>query len=156
LDVGRFPLFFVNPNARFPPMNSTDWIKRKSATTLHPAQVQNTLESLAENWPADAPTLRDLLEQFPLGENSLLHLLSVSSICAARLVLHPNILLWISRPEICSEPRSHRAMLTDLQRIGEGSTFSASFEALRYYAAGAAARTRSSPFSRSVNSGAGN
>ncbi len=40
-------------------MNSTDWIQEKSADTLHPAQVQNTLERLAENWPADALRLRD-------------------------------------------------------------------------------------------------
>lgn len=114
-------------------MTGINWIRQKAAGTLHPAQVQNTLERISENWPADAPTLRDLLEQFPLGENSLLHLLSVSSICAARLVRHPDILLWVSQPEICSAPRSHRAMLTDLQRTGEGSTFSASFAALRFW-----------------------
>ncbi|HEX8490585.1 MAG TPA: hypothetical protein VF626_06175, partial [Chthoniobacterales bacterium] len=115
------------------PMNSTDWIQKKSAGTLHPAQVQNTLERLAESWPADVPPLRELLEQFPLGEAPLLHLLSVSSICAARLVRHPDILLWISKPEVCSVPRSHRAMLTDLQRTGEGSTFSGNFGALRFW-----------------------
>lgn len=114
-------------------MNSTDWIKKKSAETLHPAQVQNTLERIAETWPPDAAPLRSLLEQFPLGEGSLLHLISVSSICAARLVRHPDILLWLSRPEICSEPRGHHAMLIDLQRIGEGSAFSGKFEALRFW-----------------------
>jgi glutamate-ammonia-ligase adenylyltransferase len=114
-------------------MNSTDWIQKKSAETLHPAQVQNTLESLAATWPADAPPLRDLLEQFALGEAALLHLLSVSSICAARLVRHPDILLWLSTPEICAEPRGHRAMLTDLQRTAEGSAFSGKFEALRFW-----------------------
>jgi len=110
-----------------------DWIQKKSADTLHPAQVQNTLERLAESWPADAPPLCDLLENFPLGEAALLHLLSVSSICAARLVRHPDILLWVSNPEICAAPRSHRTMLTDLQRTGEGSTFSGNFGALRFW-----------------------
>lgn len=110
-----------------------DWIEKKSVETLHPAQVQNTLERLAESWPAEAPPLRDLLERFPLGETALLHLLSVSSICAARLVRHPEILLWISQPDICSAPRGHRAMLTDLQRTGEGSTFSGNFGALRFW-----------------------
>src|SRR5688572_22472879 len=114
-------------------MNSTDWIEKKSEDTLHPAQVQNTLERLAGNWPANAPPLRDLLETFPLGEAALLHLLSVSSICAARLVRHPDILLWISNPQICSAPRSHRAMLTELQRAGAGSTFSGNFGALRFW-----------------------
>lgn len=114
-------------------MSPTDWIQKKSEGTLHPAQVQNTLERLAETWPADAPPLRNLLENFPLGEAALLHLLSVSSICAARLLRHPDILLWVSDPQICSAPRSHRAMLTDLQRTGEGSTFSGNFGALRFW-----------------------
>ena len=35
-------------------MNSTDWIQNKSADTLYPAQVQNTLERLAGSWPTDA------------------------------------------------------------------------------------------------------
>jgi glutamate-ammonia-ligase adenylyltransferase len=114
-------------------MSPIDWIQKKSADTLHPAQVQNTLERLAESWPADAPPLRDLVERFPLGEAALLHLLSVSSICAARLVRHPGTLSWIADPGICSEPRSHRAMLTDLQRTGESSTFSGNFGALRFW-----------------------
>lgn len=114
-------------------MNSTDWIQQKSTEALHPAQVQNTLERLAESWPTAAPPLRSVVQEFPLGEAALLHLLSVSSICAARLVLHPDILLWVSNPEICSAPRSHRAMLTDLQRTGEGSTFSGNFGPLRFW-----------------------
>lgn len=114
-------------------MNSTNWIQKKSAATLNPAQTQNTLERLAESWPAGALPLPSLLEQFPLGEDSLLHLISVSSVCAARLVRHPDILPWLARPEICGAPRSHRAMLTDLQRIGADSTFSADFHALRFW-----------------------
>jgi glutamate-ammonia-ligase adenylyltransferase len=114
-------------------MNSTDWIQHKAANTLHPAQVQSTLERIAEAWPADAPPLLDLLERFPLGEASLLHLLSVSSVCAARLMRHPDILTWLSNPEICSARRSHLAMLTDLQRAGESSTFSGNFGALRFW-----------------------
>ena len=60
-------------------MNSTDWITKKSADTLDPAQVQNTLEGIANSWPAEAKPLRELIEQFPLGESALLHLISVSS-----------------------------------------------------------------------------
>ncbi len=109
------------------------WIRGKAAETLHPAQVENTLERVSESWLGDASPLRDLIEQFPLGEASLLHLLSVSSICAAQLARHPDILVWLSDPKICSEPRSHRSMLTDLQKIGEGSTFSGNFGALRFW-----------------------
>ena len=64
----------------------SDWIQTTAAGTLNPAQVQNTLEQMRGSWPGDAPPLRDLIGQFPLGEASLLHLISVSSICAARLV----------------------------------------------------------------------
>ncbi|HEV2840210.1 MAG TPA: bifunctional [glutamate--ammonia ligase]-adenylyl-L-tyrosine phosphorylase/[glutamate--ammonia-ligase] adenylyltransferase [Chthoniobacterales bacterium] len=109
------------------------WIRAKAAGTLHPAQVENTLGGVSQGWPGEAPPLLDLIEQFPLGEASLLHLLSVSSICAAQLARHPNILLWLSDPKICSEPRSHRSMLTNLQKTGEGSTFSGNFGALRFW-----------------------
>ena len=90
------------------------WIQTKAAGTLNPAQVENTLERMCGSWPGDAPPLPDLIGQFPLGEASLLHLISVSSICAARLVRHPEILLWLRRPEICSAPRAYGEMLADL------------------------------------------
>ena len=85
------------------------------------------------DWPVEQTPLRDLLEQFPLGEAALLHLISVSSVCAARLVRHPGILLWLSRPEISTESRPGPAMRFGLQRIAEGSTFSGNFEALRFW-----------------------
>jgi glutamate-ammonia-ligase adenylyltransferase len=133
LDVGRFPLFFANPNVRFALMNLPDWIKKKAERTLNPAQIENTLELIAENWPADAAPLRDVVERFPLGEEALLHLISVSSVCAARLIRHPEILLWLARPEISDAPRGLRAMLVDLQRAGEKSTFAGNFQALRFW-----------------------
>jgi glutamate-ammonia-ligase adenylyltransferase len=110
-----------------------NWIEEKAAKTLNPPQVQNTLERLAETWPADNPPLPELLQRFPLGEAALLHLISVSSICASRLVRHPEILFWLSRPEISAEPRHGPAMRVDLQRIAEGSTFAGNFEALRFW-----------------------
>ena len=111
----------------------THWIKQKAAATLNPAQVQNTLERLSESWPADDPPLRELIEQFPLGEASLLHLLSVSSICAARLVRQPDILLWLSDPEICSAPRSYSAMLEYLRTTGGDAVAADNFNALRIW-----------------------
>ena len=109
------------------------WIESKAAGTLNPPQVANTLERVAESWPGDAPPLADLLEQFPLGEAALLHLVSVSSVCAARLMRHPDVLLWLARPDISDTPRGGRAMLVDLQRAGEGSAFSGNFEVLRFW-----------------------
>src|SRR5256885_2887864 len=84
------------------------------------------------DWPEAMP-LRELIGQFPLGEAALLHLISVSSVCAARFVLHPEILLWLSRPEISTEPRPAQAMLVSLQRIAEGSAFAGNFRALRFW-----------------------
>jgi glutamate-ammonia-ligase adenylyltransferase len=109
------------------------WIEQKAANTLNPAQVQNTLERIEETWPNDAKRLIELIEQFPLGEAALLHLISVSSVCAARFVRHPQILLWLSRREISTEPRHAPAMLLGLQRIAEGSAFAGNFRALRFW-----------------------
>jgi [glutamine synthetase] adenylyltransferase / [glutamine synthetase]-adenylyl-L-tyrosine phosphorylase len=114
-------------------MNSTDWIKKKAAGSLNPAQVENTLEAVAQSWPADAPPLRELLEQLSLGETALLHLISVSSVCAARLVRYPDILRWLAHPGVSDAPRAPHAMLVDLQRIAEGSTFAGNFQALRFW-----------------------
>src|SRR5438094_2740773 len=107
------------------------WIRSKAVGTLNPAQVENTLEQVSGSWPVDAPPLPDLLGQFPLGEASLLHLISVSSICAARLVRHPEILLWLHNPKICSAPRTYGEMLADLRAM-EGDSISAeNFRSLR-------------------------
>jgi hypothetical protein len=110
-----------------------NWIRQKAAETLNQPQVENTLERMDESWPVDAPPLRDLIEKFPLGEAALLHLIAVSSVCAARLVLHPEILLWLARPDISNEPRGPRAMLVDLQKAGENSAFAGNFTALRFW-----------------------
>lgn len=109
------------------------WIEETAAKTLNPPQVENTLERMEADWPANQTPLRDLLEQFPLGKAALLHLISVSSVCAARLIRHPEILLWLSRPEISTESRPAQAMRFGLQRIAEGSAFSGNFEALRFW-----------------------
>ena len=110
-----------------------DWIRKKSTDTLNPAQVENTLEGIAAAWPPEATPLIELLERFPLDEAAILHLISVSSICASRLVLHPEILRWLARREVCDAPRGIPAMLVDLRRIAEGTTFAGNFQALRYW-----------------------
>ena len=109
------------------------WIQTKAAQTLNPAQVQNTLEHMRRSWPDDAPPLPDFIGQFPLGEASLLHLISVSSICAGRLVRHPKILLWLCRPEVCSAPRAYGEMLAELHAKEGESISEKNFRALRYW-----------------------
>jgi hypothetical protein len=84
---------------------SEHWIRKKAATSINPAQVETVLIQLGEHWPETARPLIDVVEQFPLGEAALLHLLAVSSICAARLTHDPDSLIWLCQPQICSAPR---------------------------------------------------
>ena len=84
------------------------WIREKAATSLNSSQVETTLVQLNEQWPpyaeatagkpANAMSLAEVVQQFPLGEAALLHLLAVSSICAARLTRNPETLLWLAQP----------------------------------------------------------
>jgi glutamate-ammonia-ligase adenylyltransferase len=113
--------------------SASAWIKTKAAGALNPAQVQNTLEQMRGSWPRDAVPLRDIIDQFPLGETSLLQLISISSICAARLVRHPEILLWLCRPEICSAPRAHSEMLAGLHPSKGDPISSDNFRPLRFW-----------------------
>jgi len=52
------------------------WIEKKAGGTLNPPQVENTLERMEAGWAPDQTPLRQLIEQFPLGESALLHLIS--------------------------------------------------------------------------------
>ncbi len=106
------------------------WIREKSASTLQPGQVARALTRLDEVWPADAPALQPLLEDFPLGLEAFLHLLAVSSVCANRLVRQPAWLLWLS--EVCAAPRPRRLMRADLPR-GEVSLGADNFRELRLW-----------------------
>ena len=69
---------------------------------------------LKQQWPETANPLVDLIEQFPLGAASLLHLFAVSTICATRMARDPGILLWLQRPDICQSPRTRSQMAEDL------------------------------------------
>ena len=100
-------------------MESASWIKEKSAASLYPAQVETTLIQLNEAWPVAAGPLPDAIQSFPLGEAALLHLFAVSSICAARIVQNPELLLWLSQPEICRQGRDHIEMANELYRAAK-------------------------------------
>ncbi|MGZ5004492.1 MAG: bifunctional [glutamate--ammonia ligase]-adenylyl-L-tyrosine phosphorylase/[glutamate--ammonia-ligase] adenylyltransferase [Chthoniobacterales bacterium] len=113
--------------------HALDWIAARSAKTLYPGQVERTLRQLAEQWPTDAAELRSVVEEFPLGAEALLHLISVSSICAARLARDPQLLLWLAHPDVCTERRSKRRMLRDLVLPNESSIATENFRALRLW-----------------------
>jgi [glutamine synthetase] adenylyltransferase / [glutamine synthetase]-adenylyl-L-tyrosine phosphorylase len=112
---------------------SDHWIRKKAATSINPAQVETALIHLREHWPETAQPLADVVEQFPLGEAALIHLLAVSSICAARLTHDPDSLLWLCQPQICGAPRGYAEMLGYLQRSAGNSIADQGFSALRFW-----------------------
>ena len=112
-------------------MESASWIKEKSAASLYPAQVETTLIQLNEAWPVAAGPLPDAIQSFPLGEAALLHLFAVSSICAARIVQSPELLLWLSRPEICRQSRDQIEMANELYRAANSDVAVNNFRILR-------------------------
>src|SRR4029453_7292311 len=109
------------------------WIREKAAESLNPSQVETTLVELNERWPASAPPFVDLVEQFALGQASLLHLLAVSSICATRLVRNPETLLWLRQPEVCLASRGYAEMLNELRTVSGDSVAEENFAALRFW-----------------------
>jgi glutamate-ammonia-ligase adenylyltransferase len=109
------------------------WIREKAATSLNPSQVETTLVQVSERWPPSAPPFVDVVEQFPVGEASLLHLLAVSSICATRLVRNPETLLWLRQPEVCLAYRGYAEMLNELHTVAGDSIAAENFAALRFW-----------------------
>src|SRR5436305_2560773 len=109
------------------------WIRERSAASLNPSQVQTSLVQLSEQWPESAQSLIEVVEQFPLGEAALLHLLAVSSICAARLTRNPETLLWLSQPKICLASRGSAEMVAELHDLAGNSATSTKFAGLRFW-----------------------
>src|SRR6266403_1543630 len=109
------------------------WIRKKATASLNPSQVETSLLQLRERWPADALPLVRLIEEFPLGEPALLHLLAVSSICATRLTQNPETLLWLHQPEVCLVPRGYPEMLGELHVVAGDSIATLDFAALRFW-----------------------
>ena len=109
------------------------WIRSKATSSLNPSQVQTTLIQLSKQWPVSTPSLNEVVEQFPLGEAALLHLLAVSSICATRLTRNPETLLWLSQPEVCLASRGYAEMLNVLHVLAGESSTNQNFEPLRFW-----------------------
>jgi glutamate-ammonia-ligase adenylyltransferase len=114
-------------------MTGNSWIREKAATSLNPSQVETSLVQLSERWPANMLTLARVIEQFPLGEPALLHLLAVSSICATRLTQNPETLLWLCQPEVCLASRGYAEMAGDLRVLAGDSVEKQDFAALRFW-----------------------
>ncbi|MEP6937301.1 MAG: bifunctional [glutamate--ammonia ligase]-adenylyl-L-tyrosine phosphorylase/[glutamate--ammonia-ligase] adenylyltransferase [Chthoniobacterales bacterium] len=88
---------------------------------------------MAGAWPIAAPPLRTIVDEFPLGPRALLHLISVSSICATRLVQNPEILLWLRNPEVCALRRGPGRMLNELRVFAADAVAAENFRALRLW-----------------------
>src|SRR5207245_4276301 len=119
------------------------WIREKTTASLNPSQIETTLIHLNERWPAypeatagrpaTSPPLAQVVEEFPLDEAALLHLLAVSSICATRLTRNPETLLWLCRPEVCLAARGYAEMLSELHALAGDSVAKQGFAALRFW-----------------------
>jgi glutamate-ammonia-ligase adenylyltransferase len=107
------------------------WIQEKAAASLRPAQVESALMQLAESWPDTSIALVDLVDKFPLGEATLIHLLAMSRICVARLVRKPEMLSWLVQPEICDASRNYAQMRNELRQLSAEAIAADNFRALR-------------------------
>jgi glutamate-ammonia-ligase adenylyltransferase len=112
---------------------SARWIQEKAAASLNPPQVKTALFRLSEHWSANAQPLIEVIERFPLGEAALLHLLAVSTVCAMRLTRNPEMLLWLSQPEVCQAPRGATEMLAELREAAGDLAPNKDFAALRFW-----------------------
>ena len=109
------------------------WIREKAASSLRPGQVERTLTALGAAWPTDQPDLRTAIEQFPIGEDALLHLIAISTISAGRLANDPQILVWLQHPDVCGSSRGRGRMLADLRRATEEPISTGNFTPLRLW-----------------------
>ena len=114
-------------------VDADHWIKEKAAASLDPAHVETALREIAQNWPGDAPPLLSVVESFPLGEATLLHLLAISTICATRITRHPDTLLWLGQPEISLGRRSFAQMSNELRSATDEIIAAENFRLLRQW-----------------------
>src|SRR5438093_3358199 len=114
-------------------MTGNSWIREKAAASLNPSQVETSLVQLSERWPANVLPLARVIEQFPLGDPALLHLLAVSSISPTRLTQYPETLLWLCLPEVCLRSRGYAEMLQELHAVAGESIVSQDFAAMRFW-----------------------
>src|ERR1041385_3195700 len=114
-------------------MRRGDWIHKKAAGSLNPEQVETTLFQLSEHWLETGPALVDFVENFPLGETALLHLLAVSQICATRLARDPEALRWLAQSKICRARRTYGQMRRDLHAVTGESIAANDFRELRFW-----------------------
>jgi [glutamine synthetase] adenylyltransferase / [glutamine synthetase]-adenylyl-L-tyrosine phosphorylase len=112
-------------------MSSASWIKIKSAGAINPAALETALIELNKVWSPDWTPLPNLIEKFPLGEATLLHLLALSSVAAARITQNPELLVWLSQPQVSNQTRDQIEMANELYGRDDGNVAENNFAALR-------------------------
>lgn len=112
-------------------MRGADWIRKKAAGSLNPAQVEAALIQINEVWPADLRPLQETIDTFLLGENALIRLLAFSSISVARIVRNPQLLLWLTEPNTSVHGRTRAEMVAELDSLVENDIAAQNFRALR-------------------------
>ncbi len=114
--------------------SKASWIQAAAAKSIDPPGVESALLGLEKIWPEKALALHDVVANFPLGEENLLHLLAVSDVTATRVQTDPELLLWLNRREVVMAPRGYGEMLRDLhQSVGTNSMAADGFRALRLW-----------------------
>ncbi len=111
------------------------WIRQAASRSIDPARVEIALLDLSRVWTGKAPTLREIVKSFPLGEENLIHLLAVSDVSVQRLQTESDLLAWLSRKEVVMAPRGFADMLRDLQRVAGETLAANNFRALRIWKA---------------------
>src|ERR1051326_2619305 len=109
----------------------SDWILAKAKKSLFPEQVEGALVQLAATWPQGEADLRNLIENFVLGEDALLHLFAMSSVCTNRLIQNPDLLVWLSKTEISGSGRTYAEMSNELYAGSDNGIAANNFQALR-------------------------
>src|SRR3954453_14277609 len=109
------------------------WIENKARDSLNPPQVETALLEVSKNWQDASRSFVDAVGDFPLGERVLLHLLAISSVSATRLAQHPDLLSWLSDPDVSLISRDGAQMVGDLQAIAGDDFADDNFKALRVW-----------------------
>ena len=114
-------------------MHSANWITKKAAGSLNPAQVEAALIQISDVWPADFRPLQETIETFLLGENALIQLLALSSISIARIVRNPELLVWLTEPDTSVRGRSRAEMVAALDALVKNDIAAQNFRGLRQW-----------------------
>ncbi len=117
---------------------AADWIPALAQSTFAPRRVETALQRLNSAWMErgrEPEQLERAIESFPMGKSVIAKLLASSAISAEKLIYAPEILDWLSEPEISVTNRLPWQMQVDLARLraDEKNGFDRDFRYLRRF-----------------------